>query len=113
MLISLVTSLLLTVVIELGVLALLRVRGKQNFLVALYANMLTNPPVVFVADVLFLFYPSVAWPLIFLLEMGVVLVEGWIYRRYLSYNVLNPWVLALLANLISFQTGITLSYFGS
>ena len=111
MITSLIVSLVLTLLIELGVLGLLGVRTKHDLLVALCANVLTNPIVVLVANLLFEFYPSRAWLGIALLEVGAVLTEGFIYRRHLIFKKINPWTLSLLANVISFETGIVISFF--
>ena len=111
MITSLIVSLALTLLIELSVLALLGLRSKRDFLVAFWANVLTNPLVVLAAHWLFTSYPSYLWLGIALLEVGAVLTEGFIYQRYLTFKKVNPWVLSLLANVISFETGIVISYF--
>lgn len=90
---------------------MLGVRSRQGILVAVYANVLTNPVVVFLANLLFVFYPSYAWGGIALLETGAFLTEGFIFKHYLTPKNLNPWTLSFLANLISFETGIVISYF--
>lgn len=112
MLASMVTSLVLTLIIELSVLWLLGLRGRKNYQIAVYANMLTNPPVVFVTNLAFIFYPSYAWFIVGFLEITLAFfVEAVIYRKFLTYRLLSPWVLSLIANLISFETGLVLSYF--
>lgn len=111
MMASLLVSLVLTLAIELSVLWVVGLRAKQDFLVAVYANMLTNPVVVFLANLLFLFYPSHAWEAIAVLEVAAVLTEGFIFSRYLAFHNVNPWALSLVANVISFETGIVISYF--
>ncbi|MBO7190915.1 MAG: hypothetical protein J6V32_02260 [Elusimicrobiaceae bacterium] len=111
MLCSLMISLVLTWLIELPILYLLGIRTRQDILTGIYANMLTNPPVVFAANLLFVFTPNLAWPLIGVMEFLVVLVEGFIFYRCLQYKQINPWTLALLANVISFETGIVIIFF--
>ena len=111
MIANLLVSLALTLAIELSVLGVLGLRAKQDFLVAAYANMLTNPVVVFLASLLFIFYPSCAWGGVLVLEVTAVWTEGFIFRRYLTFTKVNPWALSLVANVISFETGIVISYF--
>lgn len=111
MIASLLVSLALTLLIELSVLVLLGLRHKRDLWVAVCANVLTNPVVVLVANLLFIYYPSRAWLGVALLEVGAVATEGFIYRHCLTFKKINPWVLSLLANIISFETGIVISYF--
>ena len=111
MLTSLFISLISTLLIELPILFMLGVRSRRDILVAVYANVLTNPVVVFLANLLFVFYPSYAWGGISLLEMSAFLTEGFVFKSCFSQKNLNPWVLSFLANLISFETGIVISYF--
>lgn len=111
MITSLIVSLALTLLIELSVLGLLGLRTKYDLRVAACANILTNPIVVSVAHLLLVFYPAWYWPGVALLEVGAVLTEGFIYRRHLIFKKINPWTLSLLANVISFETGIVISFF--
>ena len=110
MLRSLMVSLVLTWLIELPILYLLGIRTRRDILTGIYANMLTNPPVVFIANLLFIFAPNLAWPPIGVMEMLVVLVEGFVFYRCLQFKKINPWTLALLANVISFETGFVITF---
>ncbi len=110
MLRSLIVSLVLTLMIELPVLYILGVRCRRDIRTAVYANVLTNPPVVFAANLLLLFVPVWAWALSGVLEGLVVLVEGFVFYKNLKFNQVNPWALALVANLISFETGLIIRF---
>lgn len=113
MLYSLVVSLVLTWLIELLVLYLLGIRNRRDILTGIYVNMLTNPPAVFTANLLFIFAPNSAWLLIGIMEILVVLIEGFIFYKYLQFKQINPWTLALLVNVISFETGLSLLFLQS
>lgn len=108
-------SLILTLIIEMGVALLFKIRGRDLCLVLL-ANVLTNPAAVLLAWLFrscgdtFGGFGSIfggVWPTIlfyFLLEMAVVITEGWIYRRRMD-SLRHPLAFSLIANGCSFLIG--------
>ena len=93
-------SLLLTQVLELGVLLGVKKWSKQNVIILLLVNVLTNPAAVYLA---FLGGGTVLIQVP--IEIAVILVEGFIYK---SFGMKKPFRFALLANGISWMIGLFL-----
>ena len=109
-LLSLALSLGLTLLLELGVAALLGIRKKQDFLLVGLVNVLTNPPVVLTLGlVTLLTQASAPWYLVLGLEVSAVAAEGLLYRGRLQQCNWNPFLLSLILNGISYIGGLLLS----
>ena len=100
---SLVVSLVLTLVLELGFALVWGVRGKGLVLVFLM-NVLTNPAVVLLHSfaVHFCGWPRI--PVVLVLEAAAVVAEGVCCRGMIR----RPWLFALLVNLFSYSVGVLL-----
>lgn len=99
-------SLILTLVIELSVGYFMGIRGKRNYLLMCLVNLLTNP-----AAVLACFLGAKQLPV----EIGVVLVEAAVYlwfSRDDKWEISHPVLLALMANGISWTSGILIQALG-
>ena len=108
MLKSLVLSLGLTLILEVGVALVLGLRRKDLLVVTL-VNVVTNPLVVLTLNLCLLlgrFTPS--WYLVAALESGAVVAEGFLYRSCLSRKFCNPFLFSILLNIISFTGGLLL-----
>ena len=100
---SLAVSLAMTLALELAFALLWRVRQKDLPLVAL-ANVLTNPVVVLCHALAALWAPAWLLPVTLAMEIGAVLVEGWLFST--RSHIRFPWGFALCANLFSFAVGL-------
>lgn len=105
---SLLLSLSLTLVIELGAALLCGVRARRDFLLIFLVNVLTNPPLVLTLDLFYLAKGMPPWYLIAALELTAVGVEGLLFYRRLQYNCMPPFCMSLLLNAISFLGGLLL-----
>lgn len=106
---SLLLSLALTAVLELGAAWLLGVRERRDLLLIFLVNVLTNPPLVLTLDVIYLYGRQMPpWYLIGVLELTAVCVEGLIFRRRICYCRISPLLLSLLLNALSFLGGLLL-----
>ncbi len=97
LLLSLGLSLMLTEFFELLLALLFKKRGRDLAVVAL-ANLLTNPPLVF----LWQLSGKNLW-LLLAMEGLVVLIEGFCYQKCTNFK--RPFLFALVCNLISFLIG--------
>lgn len=96
---KLMLSLFLTLVLE-GIFGICwGLRGRDLYLLVL-VNVLTNPPVVLL---------NACTGLVFPLEIGAVLVEGWLYRS-MGERISFPWLFAVCVNLFSYSVGGLISY---
>ena len=99
-------SLGLTLLIELPVGFAMGMRGKKHILLMILVNILTNP-----AAVLLCWLGVAQIPV----EIGVFLVEAGVYywfSRDESWNIKHPVLLALVANLVSWGSGILIQMGG-
>ena len=102
---SLAVSLLLTLALELCFALLWGVEQRDLTLVAL-ANVLTNPVVVLCYTLTESFIPRLLIPAVAVLELGAVIVEGWLFHTRGAIRF--PWAFSLCANLFSFTIGLIL-----
>ena len=94
-------SLGLTLLIEIPVCLCFGLRGKDQLLLVLLTNLLTNPAAVWLHTSLGL--PQVS------IEILVVIIEYYVYRSFRdSHHIPNPFTLALTANGISWGLGLLL-----
>ena len=107
---SLVKSLFYTLVIELIVAIIIGIRDKNDIKVVICANVCTNPIVVFIANIVYsLGIAQIYIFTILILEISVLFVEEFIYKKYLKYNNISPFAISFVCNVISFGTGIIIS----
>ena len=123
----LIRNLLLTIVIELAAAAIIRIplKAQGNWRRLILINVLTNVPaslilLVFSSQVLplfpgmargnlTLFYVAVQ----FILEVLIVLTEGWLIRRWIKESPARPLPASLAMNVSSYLIGVIIGlYFG-
>ena len=100
-------ALVCTLVLETGAAAALGVRKGSDLLYVVLANLLTNPVVSvlpFVAVSRFGYGAKL--PVTAAAEIGAVLAEWLVYRRFLSFRRIPPFLLSLLLNAFSYLTGV-------
>ena len=103
MLRSLAISLALTLILE-GLYSLLwRLRERQDWLLLLLVNVVTNPIVVSLYHLV-----SQGWLFVTVLEVGAVAAEWLAYRRW-GKETRPPFLFALCANCFSFFGGLLLN----
>lgn len=101
-----IRCLLFTIIIELIIALLLKVRSKGDILNVILVNIVTNPIVVIVPVFMYIhfgYYPQIISLIV--LEILTVLVEGFIYKKTLDYKKINPFLLALILNVFSYLVG--------
>ena len=106
-----VVALISTIIIEMSISYLLRVRNKKDLLNIILVNILTNPLLVTIT-----LYINICYGLryrnilIYPLEIIVVIIEGSIYKKYLKYKKINPYLLSLILNCSSYIIGLGINY---
>ena len=114
---TIATCLLFTVLIELIFARIFKVRGR-NLLIVVLAQVVTNPIVVLVSNLLHYLGKAMS-PFgidvvgficgLVIMEPLAFLVEGIMYKRFFEdYKFLHPLLLSFLLNLLSFVIGGTL-----
>ncbi len=102
--------LVLTIMLEGLTAILLGLRGK-DLLNVLLVNILTNP-LLNAIHPLFLFHYGKEAQIIsmLILEILVVLLEGFIYYKVLNYKKMSGYKLSFLCNFLSFMVGTLINY---
>ena len=109
---SMLISLILTLIIELLISVLIGVRKKNDYIAIIATNILTNPVVVFIANVVNTFYSKfLYWTVVAILELIVFLVEGIIYKKILIYKKISGFKVSFICNVISFSVGLIIFFF--
>ena len=102
--------LILTIIIECGIALVIGYR-KKDLLNVLLVNVLTNPllnsVIVYINVYYGLKYRNIA---LYLLEILVVIVEGFIYQKYLDNRKINGYILSLILNISSYVIGLIFNY---
>lgn len=94
-----------TIVIELIMSLLLGMRNKKDILNVILVNIMTNPLVVSILMYITynrLFNTTIS---IIILEILVILTEGFAYKKVLTFDKINPYVLSLILNISSYFIG--------
>lgn len=106
----LIVSLSSTIIIELLVAILLKIRNKKDILNIVLVNIMTNPLLVTITLYINIFYGlKYRNILIYPLELLVVLTEGRIYKKHLNYKKINPYLLSLILNASSYLIGLVIN----
>ena len=104
-------SFITTLLVELVISLLLKVKDKKDIMNIILVNIMTNPLLViltvYINIVYGLKYRNI---LIYPLEILVVLSEGLVYKKYLNYKKINPYLLSLILNTSSYLIGLIINY---
>ena len=99
-------SLTITLVIELSFAFILKYR-KKDLVNVLLVNFLTNPLLNSVTVAINYYYGLKARNIsLLILEILVVIIEGFIYHRYLTRRKINGYILSLILNIASYGLGL-------
>lgn len=105
-----IVSLICTIIIELTFALILRIKDKRDLLNILLVNLLTNPLLNAISLFINIKYGhKMLEYLIYPMEICVVIIEGYIYKKYLNYKRINPYLLSLILNCGSYFIGIIIN----
>ncbi len=103
-------NLISTILIETIIAFVLKVRKGKDFLNVILVNILTNPIVNAIP-----LYVNVNYGITYrnasllILEILAIIVEGFIYKKYLDYKRLKPYLLSLILNFSSYFIGVIIN----
>lgn len=104
-------ALLCTTLIEIIISILLKIRDKKDLLNIILANCFTNPLVVTIQLYINIKYGFFERNICLLfLELFALVVEGFIYKKYLSFKKINPYVLSIILNTCSYFMGEVINF---
>ena len=106
-----VRCLILTIIIEVVMGLILGIRNKKDILNVILVNIITNPIVVTVPILIYLYYGYRYERLsLYILEVITLFTEGFIYMKVLNYKKINPFLISLFLNLSSYLIGELINY---
>ncbi len=106
-----VRCLILTIIIEVVISLLFKVKNKKDLLNVVLVNVLTNPLVVSLPIFMLFRYGLLAkYISLAVLEILAVIVEGLIYSKVLEYRKINPYLLSLILNSCSYLIGVFMDF---
>lgn len=98
--------LLITILIETSLSIILGLRKKIDIINVVLVQVVTNPIVVSTSLYLSIYHSSIRNIVVLILEVLVVLSEGFMYKKFLSFKKINPFILSIILNLVSFLFGL-------
>ncbi len=105
MLISLVS----TIIIEVTVAFILHYR-KKDLVNVILVNILTNPLLNSLVIAINVYYGIIARNIsLYILEIMVVIIEGFIYQKYLNNKKINGYIVSLILNIASYGIGLLIN----
>ena len=107
---SLIVSLFLTIIIELSISIIIGIRDMEDMKTVIWSNIFTNPIVVYSANCIRLLNNSLIYKItLILLEVIVVIVEFYIFKKFLKFNRKSPIFISCINNVVSFLLGTVIS----
>ncbi len=101
-----IRCLLCTIIIELIIALILKVKNKKDILNIILINIVTNPLVVTIPTYMLVKYNyNTSIISLIILEILTLLVEGYTYLKVLEYKKINPFLLSLILNTSSYLLG--------
>jgi hypothetical protein len=101
---SMMISLVLTLLIEELFVLIIGIRRKEDLLLVLLVNILTNPVVVFLYQAANYYLKADMRIITVFLEAAAIFAEAGYYAKY-SRNIRHPLLVSVGANVISFGIG--------
>ena len=105
LIVALALSLIMTLVLEIGFFFVTGKRNKKDFLLVVLVNVLTNPIVVLLYWLAYLYTNWNMTIVIIPLEISAVLTEGFFYMKY-AQSIKRPFIFSITANAFSYFLGI-------
>lgn len=107
---NLIISLILTIFIELFISIFIGIRKRYDIIAIIAVNTLTNPIVVFIANMLNNFEIEwLYWTIVIIMEFIVFFIEGKIYDEILNLKNKSGYKLSFINNIISFSIGLIIT----
>jgi len=103
-------SFVLTFVIEYIIIKLIFIKRKV-FVPVLLVNLLTNPFVVYIYNIMCLYSFKYKDVVTIFLELIVIIVEGYVYKCLLEINWKKALMISFISNVVAYLTGILLNLY--
>ena len=107
---SLIKSFILTVIIEYIIIKLIFIK-KKVLIPVLLVNMLTNPLVVYIYNIMSIYSFFYKYIVLVFLELLVVIVEGYVYKYLLEIKWKKALIISFISNGVAYLIGILISLY--
>lgn len=105
-----IKCLICTIIIELVIVLVIGIRNKFNIINVILVNILTNPLVVSIPVYFNIKYGLFTRNVVLIiLEILIFVIEALIYKKYLKYKKINPYLISLILNLGSYLFGLIIN----
>ena len=103
-LIKIILALILTIIIETLFAYIINIRDKNDILYIIEINTITN---VLLNMIILFFRPINIF--IVILEIIIIIIEALFHKKKLHNNRINPYLLSIILNILSYSIGLLLS----
>lgn len=104
--ILMVRCLTCTIIIELVIALIIGIRNKKDITNVILVNVITNPLVAIIPVYFNIFYSlKMRHIALIILEILTLIFEGIIYKKYLNYKKINPFIISFILNFSSYFIG--------
>ena len=104
-----IKCLICTIIIEVFVAFIIGLR-KKDIIYVILVNIMTNPLVVsFPILMLVRFGINERYISLVILEILALISEGFVYKKVLTYKKLNPYLISIILNVLSYCIGIVIN----
>ena len=104
-------NLALVFISELSLGFLMGAKKPKKIITLALINIITNPAVVLSGMCLTLFFNNLQYIGIFILELLVVFIEGFMFSKFKIFDKKNPYLISLVLNATSFALGEIINIF--
>ncbi len=105
---QMIINLVLTIIIEVSFSLILGIRNRKDIYSIIFINCITNIIINYIMNTIkyFIYSNIIIYIILAIFEVIVVLVEYKFYKRNLEYKKLNPLILSIILNTLSFSIGL-------
>lgn len=101
-----ILALVVTILLEVLFTLIIKIRDKKDIINIILVNVLTNPLLVSITYVIFLKYGEGIQKIVeIVMEIIIIVVEGILYKKYLKFKKINPFLISFILNLSSYTIG--------
>lgn len=101
----LLNNLFIVFATELPIAYFLGARSIKKFSSVALINIITNPAIVYISLLTLLFAREWHTPVLIILEVAVLFVEGFSFSKFKTFENKKPYLISLCLNFTSFLTG--------
>ncbi|MGN1371814.1 MAG: hypothetical protein ACI4XM_06040 [Candidatus Coprovivens sp.] len=99
--------LICTILIEAIIGFIIGIRKKEDIIIVILVNILTNPLVTSIPTFILIEYGKLSRIIsLIILEILTFIIEGFIYKKTLYYKKANPYIISLILNICSYTLGL-------